>query len=117
MTKSVIVVLALLSFIYLALLLFPQISKQDRLIGLLIVALIIILAVIYEYKRESDRNRDFILIEAFENGQKLYCRGKNLVSKDEYNYISGTNTFIGKPESNVSLRRFSVGECSLIKEK
>lgn len=117
MIKTVVVVLGLLFFIYLVSLLFPQISKRDRVIGLIVAATLIILAAVYEHKRESDRNRDFMIREAFENGERLYCRGDNPVSKDEFNYISGTNTFTGKPGSSVSLQRYSVGECRLMTEK
>ena len=71
-----------------------------------------VLAFLYERSREADADRNFAVIEAFSNGKAIECGGVE-VNRADYNYISGTNTFTGKPDSQVSMQRYSVGECKV----
>jgi len=104
---------ALLLLLYLISFLAPSIGTRDRIVGGVVVLILIVFAVVYESKRETNADRDFMTVEAFVNGKIVDCGGVK-VSKENYNYISGTNTFTGKPDSTVSMQRYSVGECRVL---
>lgn len=110
--RALLVAIGFFALFYLVLLLFPQIAKRDKIIGAVILLILAVAAVIYETASEDSTQRNMLTIEAFRNGKILDCKNSP-VSKENYNYISGTNTFVGKPNSEVNMQRYQVGDCRI----
>ncbi|MFP4332072.1 MAG: hypothetical protein ACLFQJ_02120 [Campylobacterales bacterium] len=108
--KLVFIIIVFLVFLYLLLLMLPQVSKTDKIKALALFIVLIIAASLYEVQRDSSDKKMFMAIEAFKNGETLNCNGVE-VNKKNFNFVSGTNTFLGKNDSNYSMQRYQVKDC------
>lgn len=108
--KLGLVIIVFLVLLYLLLLLLPQVSKADKIKALALFIILILAASLFEMQRGDTDKKMFMTIEAFKNGETLNCNGVE-VSKKNYNFVSGTNTFLGKNDSNYSMQRYQVKDC------
>lgn len=108
--KVAFVLILFLVTLYLLLLMLPQVSKKDKIRAFILFVLLIVVAYFFESSTKGDMQRMFSVIEAFKNGKTIECKGVKISNKD-FNFVSGTNTFLGRHDSNYSMQRFQADEC------
>lgn len=107
---SYLVLAGALLLLPLALNLLTSLDTRQKLYVYAGVAALLLLVWLYETQVTSQEghNRDVVL--AFTQGQTVLCKGQS-VSAKEYNYVSGTLSFVGKNDSPAKGRLYRVEEC------
>lgn len=109
MIKLIITLIGVFAIIFLALNLLTNLSKQDKLKVLYLFISITIIAGVYEFfqDKSGDKNREVIL--KFMHGDTIVCKNVE-VNNSNFNFVSGTLTFVGKKSDNKNLI-LQVEEC------
>jgi hypothetical protein len=109
--KLALVLIAFLVVLYVLFLMLPQVSKKDKIRAFVVFFVLIIAGVLYQINKGNSSKKMFMTIEAFKNGKTLNCNGVE-VNKKYYNFVSGTNTFLGREDSNYSMQRYQAEDCT-----
>lgn len=108
--KLAFVLIGFLVALYLLFLMLPQVSKKDKIRAFVVFIVLIVAASFYEMRKEDSSEKMFMTIEAFKNGRTVDCNGVEISNK-HFNFVSGTNTFLGRDDSNYSMQRYQVKDC------
>ncbi len=103
---GIIVVLILFSVLHF----FTEISLKQKIITVVIFGLFIVGAYLYNQNTQNIRlHLESVLLE-YTHGEKIVCDGVN-VSKEEFSYSSGTQTFMGIKDTQMYGRLLSLDKC------
>lgn len=92
---------------------FGVISRKQKIIAIIFLVMLAAAIGAYSYfQNRSDRN-DLMLQIAFLNGQSLECE-EIIVSKENFNLVTGTLNFIGKKNGPMSNIIIPLEKCSII---
>jgi len=102
--------IALLLLLFVVLHFFTEISLQQKLITVSILAVLILGAYLYNLQSEKRRlHLESVLLE-FMHDENIQCNGID-VNNSQFSYSSGTQTFIGLKQSKMSGRLISLDTC------
>lgn len=108
------VLLAILIFLLMVIIVekFTELEKKEKLFVYGFILLLIIAIVVYQINNNEleKRNREVIL--AFEQGKIIECAKKEITKKD-FNFVSGTYTFVAKESSPYVGVIYKVEECKI----
>lgn len=113
MIASILLVLGFFLVLPLLLNIFTELDNRQKQIVYAISAAIIGLIIFYQYSQLSEGSRDQEMILAFQQGATLECGGQE-VHKDHFNFVSGTLTFVGKPNSPRANSTYQLENCNLL---
>lgn len=102
------------TFLFLSLLMqFQLISAKGR--KIVVAILIVIFALLGIYTTLQDRNdlQTSSMIQLFLSGENLVCDGLK-ISRDDFTYISGTQSFRGKDDSSYPKKIIPLSKCKLL---
>jgi hypothetical protein len=95
--KLLLLVVAFLFIIIFANLL-TKIRKQEKYNILISSIVVLSFLAYYTHLQNLDRKSNFDMIVSFNQDKTLYCNDINITNK-EFNYVSGTSSFIGKRDT------------------
>lgn len=88
-------------------------TKKGKIILSVALVIIVVFAIIYEMLKSSGSEKKIELLNAFNQGRILQCK-QNKVDKQRFLYVSGTQTFSGKPNiKEVGGLIFEISECEI----
>lgn len=105
MIQFILIAILVIVLIIVGLNLFTNLKKSDKIKIVAGFGVFVIIATIFEVSQKS--NHDVAL--RFEQGKTLKCKEID-VNSSEFNFVSGTLTFIGKKEQNRGLM-FELKDC------
>lgn len=92
---------------------FGVISKKQTLIVISILVILAIIIGIYSYFQSKSDKNDMILQLAFLQGKSLECDNV-IVNKENFNFVSGTLSFIGKKNSAMNNMIIPLSGCKVM---
>lgn len=102
--------LVIVFLLFLILHYFTELDTKQKIQTLVTVAIISILAVLYNNYTNVQRDRVLEVINSFNQGKSILCEDIE-VSKDNFTLSVGTYTFIGKKDSSFNGKMISASKC------
>lgn len=112
--KLLIGLLSLFAVIFIVLSLFTNLKKREKLKVLYLFSAILILVSLFEFFQSSKESSNREVVLKFMQGDRVYCSNR-AISKDKFNFVSGTMTFVGKSSENKDIV-FNIEDCQVEKE-
>lgn len=100
----------LLILLFVVLHFFTEISLKEKLGVLVVLGVVVLSAYLYNQNSESRRLHLENVLLNFTHGESVVCMDRD-VNNTEFSYSSGTQTFLGKKESNNFGRIISLDQC------
>lgn len=92
--------------------LMTELTREQKRIIYIVFFIFIVLAGVYEYFKDSSGDDNRLKVIAFTQGKTLLCQG-NEVNQKEFNFVSGTLTLNGKPDSQYKGILYKISECQI----
>lgn len=90
-------------------------SANKKILGFLVLVLALLIG-LYNFMQEKESEFLSTLKLAFAQGQEIECefnKEQIIITKDEFNLINGTMSFIGKPDSKLSGTSIELSHCKV----
>jgi amino acid permease len=85
-------------------------GKKSKIIFVVFVLAIVLFAFIYEYIASRSISKNTDVLNQFNQSQDIKCKG-NVINNKTFLYVSGTQSFSGKPQSKHSGIVYDIKDC------